>query len=115
MIFKKADTDILKKSFLATVITLSIYLTILKLYSIPIDTFLLPIIGILIALLIKIISTNEDSVIYIEVGLIIVLMVIMLLSYGYMNILAQHLIALIILAKFCLIASGWYIDKVKRM
>ncbi len=115
VLFKKADIDILKKSFLATVITLSIYLTILKLFAIPIDTFLLPIIGILIALLIKVISTNKDSVVYIEIGLISVLMLVMLLTYGYMNILATHLIALIILGKACLIVSGWYLDKIERI
>ena len=115
VLFKKADIDILKKSFLATVITLSIYLTVLKLFAIPIDTFLLPIIGILTALLIKIISANKDSIVYIEVGLISVLMLIMLLTYGYMNILATHLIALIILSKVCLIISGWYLDKIERI
>lgn len=114
-LLKKASPETLKKSFLATVITLSIYLTVLKLFSIPIDTFLLPIIGILVALLIKIISANKDSVIYIETGLIIILMLVMLLSYGYMNILATHLIALIVLSKLCLIGSGWYIDKVREI
>lgn len=115
VLFKKADIDILKKSFLATVITLSIYITVLKLFTIPIDTFLLPIIGILIALLIKIISTNKDSVVYIEVGLIGILMLVMLLTYGYINILATHLVALIILSKVCLIVSGWYLDKIGRI
>lgn len=114
-LLKKADSYILQKSLLATIITISIYLTVLKLFSIPIDTFLLPIIGILIALLIKMISANKDSVIYIESGLIIVLMLVMLLTYGYMNILATHLIALIVLSKLCLIGSGWYINKVKEI
>lgn len=114
-LFKKEDIDLLKKSFLATVITLSIYLTILKLFAIPIDTFLLPIIGILVALLIKVISVNKDSVVYIEVGLITILMLVMILAYGYMNILATHLIALIILSKVCLIISGWYLDNIEKI
>jgi len=67
-LLKKSDTDTLKKSFLTTVLTLSIYLTVLKIFAIPVDTFLLPIVGILTALLIKIISANRDSVIYIEIG-----------------------------------------------
>jgi preprotein translocase subunit SecD len=115
LLLKKADNETLKKSFLATIMTISIYLTVLKLFSIPIDTFLLPIIGILTALLIKIISTNRDSVVYIEVGLITVLMITMFLSYGYMNILATHLIPLVILSKLCLVVSGWYLDKVRRI
>jgi hypothetical protein len=114
-LLKKSDTDTLKKSFLTTVLTLSIYLTVLKIFAIPVDTFLLPIVGILTALLIKIISANRDSVIYIEVGLISTLMVVMLLGYGYMNILATHLMALIVLSKICLIISGSYLDKVKGM
>jgi len=114
-LIKKADPDILKKSFLATVITISLYLTILKLYPIPVDTFILPIVGILTALLIKIISANRDSVLYIEAGLIAVLTVVILLGYGYMTILATHLIGLIVLSKLCLIVTGWYLNKVKRI
>lgn len=114
-ILKKADSETLKKSFLATILTISIYLTVLKLFSIPVDTFLLPIAGILTALLIKTISANKDSVMYIEIVLITVLMIIMFLSYGYMNILARHLLFLIVLSKLCLVVSGWYLDKVRRM
>jgi hypothetical protein len=115
LLFKKGESDIVKKSFLATVITISIYLTVLKLFQIPIDTFLLPIIGILTALLIKIASANKDSVIYIETILVITLSLVILLSYGYMQPLATHLIGLIILSKLCLILSGWYLDKVKSI
>jgi preprotein translocase subunit SecD len=114
-LLRKSDPDTLKKSFLATILTIAIYLTFLKLFSIPVDTFILPIVGILTALLIKIISANKDSTLYIEVGLITVLITIMLLSYGYMNILATHLVALVVLSKLCLIISGWYLNKVKGM
>lgn len=115
LLFKKGELDIVKKSFLATVITISIYITVLKLFQIPIDTFLLPIIGILTALLIKITSANKDSIIYIETILVITLSLVILLSYGYMQPLATHLIGLIILSKLCLILSGWYLDKVKSI
>ena len=115
VLIKQSDYEILRKSFLSTVLSVSIYLTILKLLQIPIDTFLLPILVILTAVLIKILSENDDSIVYIEVGLIAILSLFTLLGIGYMPVLASNLIALIILSKICLILSGWYIDKVKNI
>jgi len=114
-LIKQSDFEILKKSFLATVLTISIYLTALKILQIPIDTFLLPIQAILIFILIKVLSENDDSVIYIESGLILSLLIIKILGIGYIPTLATNLIILILLAKLCVVISGWYIDKVREI
>ena len=114
-LIKQNDFEVLRKSFLATVLTISIYLTALKILQIPIDTFLLPIQAILTFILIKVLSENDDSVIYIESGLILSLLIIKILGIGYISILATNLIILILLSKLCVIISGWYIDKVRKI
>ena len=112
---KHNDMDELKKAFLASILTVSIYLAILKLFNIPVDTFLLPINAILIFVLIKMLVVNLDSVVYIEAGLIIIFLVVKILGGGYTEIMANTLIYLVILSKICLVASGWYLDKVKEI
>ena len=112
---KNAPLEMLSIPFLATLLTLSIYISVLKFLNIPVDTFLLPIIGIIIATLIKIVSANDDSVFYIEGAFLITLSVILLFGYGYIEILASHLFPLIVLSKLSLIISAWYINKVKRI
>jgi len=115
LLTKKATLEMLAVPFLATLLTLSIYLSVLKFFNIPVDTFLLPIIGIIVASLIKIVSANDDSIFYIEGGFLVTLSVILLFGYGYMEILANHLFPLIVLSKISLIASSWYINKLRRI
>ena len=115
LLIKQGDSELLRKSFLATVLTISIYLAILKLTQIPIDTFLLPIQAILTFILIKVLSENDDSVMYIEIGLIFVLILIKIFGIGYMSILSTNLITLVILSKLCLVITDWYINKVKEI
>jgi len=115
LLTKNATLEMLSIPFLATLLTLSIYISVLKFLNIPVDTFLLPIIGIIIATLIKIVSANDDSVFYIEGAFLVTLSVILLFGYGYIEILASHLFPLIVLSKLSLIISAWYINKVKRI
>ncbi len=115
LLTKNATLEMLSIPFLATLLTLSIYISVLKFFDIPVDTFLLPIIGIIIATLIKIVSANDDSVFYIEGAFLVTLSVMLLFGYGYMEILASHLFPLIVLSKLSLIISAWYINKVKRI
>jgi hypothetical protein len=115
LLTQKATLEMLPVPFLATLLTLSIYLSVLKFFNIPVDTFLLPIIGIIVASLIKIVSANDDSIFYIEGGFLVTLSVILLFGYGYMEILANHLFPLIVLSKISLIASSWYINKLRKI
>jgi hypothetical protein len=115
LLIKQSTFETLRKSFLATVLTIAIYITALKLLQIPVDTFILPIVGIMAFLLIKVLVENDDSVWYIESILLVVLLIIRLLGTGYMPVLATHLITVVILSKLCLIMSEWYIHKVKEI
>ena len=114
-ISKNASSSVLMKSFLATMLTISIYLTILKLLQIPVDTFLLPIEAILTMILIRVISENKDSVVYIDIILFGVLAILIFLGFGYVSIVARNMILLLALSKITLLLSGWYIYKVRKI
>lgn len=115
LISKIAPQDILIKSFLTTVLTMSIYLTILKLLQIPVDLFLLPIEAILTIILIRVISENRDSSIYIEFILLVILAFIAFLGIGFLSVVARNLLVLLAFAKILLVLSGWYIKKLKSI
>lgn len=114
-ISKNALREVLIKSLLATLLTISIYLTVLKLLQIPVDTFLLPIEAILAMVLIRVISENKDSVVYIDIILFVVLSILTFLGFGYISIVARNMILLLAISKITLVLSGWYINKVKRI
>ena len=114
-ISKNASKPVLIKSFLATILTISTYLTILKLLQIPVDTFLLPIEAILTMVLIRVISENKDSVVYVDIILFGVLVALTFLGFGYISIVARDMIALLAISKITLLLSGWYINKVRKI
>ena len=114
-ISKNASKPVLIKSFLATILTISTYLTILKLLQIPVDTFLLPIEAILTMVLIRVISENKDSVVYVDIILFGVLVVLTFLGFGYISIVARDTIFLLAISKITLLLSGWYINKVRKI
>lgn len=113
VLLKHDDVNMVKKALLASILTICIYLSILKIFNIPVDTFLLPIVAILTFLLIKTVVVNLDSVVYIEIALITVFLIVKTVGYGYAEILANHLIWLVLLSKVSLIASEWYLNKLK--
>ena len=115
VLLKHDDINMVKKALLASMLTICIYLSILKIFNIPVDTFLLPIVAILTFLLIKTLVVNLDSVIYIEIALITVFLIVKIVGYGYAEILASHLIWLVLLSKVSLIASEWYLNKLKEI
>lgn len=114
-ISKNAPKSVLMKSLLATMLTISLYLTILKLLQIPADTFLLPIEAILTMVLIRVISENKDSVVYIDIILFGVLAILIFLGFGYVSIVARNMILLLAISKITLLLSGWYIYKVRNI
>lgn len=114
-IFKYDTKTSLVKSFLATIITLTIYLTYIKLTQTPIDTFLLTITAILTTILIRALVSNRDSELYIVIGAIAILITINILGTGLMSIFAIEMIALIAISKLSLLISNWYIDNVRQV
>lgn len=114
-ISKTTSPDILLKSLLATTLTISIYLAFLKIFQIPVDTFMLSIEAILAIMVTRIIAEGKDSVFYIELFLLIVLASVIFLGNGFISIIAQDMLILTALAKLCLVISSWYINKVKKI
>jgi len=114
-ISKTTSPDILLKSLLATTLTISIYLAFLKIFQIPVDTFMLSIEAILAIMVTRIIAEGKDSVFYIELFLLIILSSVIFLGNGFISIIAQDMLILTALAKLCLVISSWYINKVKKI
>lgn len=112
---KSLPKEILLKAFIATVLTISIYLAFLKIFQIPVDTFMLSIEAMLAIIIAVVIAQNNDSVFYIEIFLLLVLTSIIFLGNGFISIIAQNTLVLTALAKLCLVISGWYINKVKKI
>lgn len=114
-ISKSTPTDILLKSLIATTLAISFYLAFLKISQIPVDTFMLSIVSILTIIITRVIAENNDSVFYIELFILIILGCVVFLGNGYISTVAQDTLLLTALAKVCLIISGWYINKVKKI
>lgn len=112
---KSLSKEVLLKAFIATVLTISIYLAFLKIFQIPVDTFMLSIEAMLAIIISIVIAENNDSVFYIEIFLILILAGIIFFGNGFISIIAQDMLILTALAKLCLVISGWYINKVKRI
>ena len=114
-ISKTTSSEILLKSLLATTLTISLYLAFLKIFQIPVDTFMLSIEAILAIMVTRIIAEGKDSVFYIELFLLIVLASVIFLGNGFISIIAQDMLILTALSKLCLVISAWYINKVKKI
>ena len=114
-ITKQTQPPILLKSLLATTLTISIYLSFLKIARIPIDTFLLPLETILVVIIAKVLSENKDSNFYIEIILLLTLTATIFLGNGFVSIIAQDMLMLTALTKLCMVISGWYINKIKKI
>jgi hypothetical protein len=112
---KSLPKEILLKAFIATVLTISIYLAFFKIFQIPVDTFMLSIEAMLAIIIAVVIAQNNDSVFYIEIFLLLVLASIIFLGNGFISIIAQNTLVLTALTKLCLVISGWYINKVKKI
>ncbi len=114
-ISKPTSRDILIKAMLATTLTISIYLSFLKISQLPVDTFVLAIEAVLVIVLTRVLAENKDSMICIELMLLLVCTTLIFLGSGYISIIALDMLLLTVLAKLCLLLSGWYINKVKKL
>ncbi len=103
------------KSLLATAVSISFYLAFLKIFNVPVDLNFLAIESILVVVMAYTLSENKDSHFYIELFLLILLGAMIFLTSGTLSQLAQDTLLLAALTKICLIVSGWYINKVKKI
>lgn len=106
---------VLLKSMLATILTISIYISFLKITQIPVDTFILPIEAILAIILTRVLAQNKDSILCIEIMILLACAAMIFLGNGYVAIVGQDILILTVLSKLCLLLSGWYINKVKKI
>ena len=114
-IFKHTTKDILIESFLSTVLTISSYLTLLKLLGIPVDSIMLPIVAMLAMIITRVISENGESNKYIVFGLTTTMLLTYLLGFGYLPIFATHMASVILLIICFVPFSKWYIYKVRNI
>lgn len=115
LISKTSPNDRIFKSLLATTLTISFYLTFLKIFNVPVDLNLLAVEAVLAIVMTYTLSENKDSHFYIELFLLILLGSTIFLATGTLSQLAQDTLLLAALSKICLFVSGWYINKVKKI
>ena len=115
LISKTTSNDRIFKSLLASTLTISFYLTFLKIFNVPVDLNMLAVEAVLVIVMSYTLSENKDSHFYIELFLLVLLGSIIFLTAGTLSQLAQETLLLAALTKICLVISGWYINKVKKI
>ncbi len=115
LLFKHRSKKTLITSFLTTLLTITFFLSYLKLSHIPIDTFLLAVQLILISIFILAIVENRDAELLLVIGGVVVFGIIALLGTGFLSLFAQAMIALIAFSKLAYLLVDWYLDNIKRI
>ena len=115
LLIDKTPKRILIESALATVITISCWISYLKIYSIPIDISILAIEVIAIIAILRITSENKESKVLVNVLLVLIASLAILLGSGFAKIFASNLFILILLGLIAQEISKIYIDKVREM
>lgn len=115
LIFKQFSKREIASSFLATVITLSTYITILKVQHISVYTLLLAIGAIMISIIIMILINNRESQKYILLSLFTIYLVTANLGTGFVHIFAKEMAVLTLIAVASIMLSKWYIGKIRKV
>ncbi len=114
LVVEKTRKSIILKSGVATVLTVSSWITYLKLSATPVDIFILALEVIVVAAIIRMIAENIDSRVHITLLLTFTSLLCILLGFGYVKIFANDLLILIILSNLSLLISTYYISKVRK-
>jgi hypothetical protein len=115
MVSKNTTKQRAMKALIATIISESLYIAFLKIFNVPVDLNYLAIEMILLVITTYVLSENKDSHFYIELFLLVLLASTIFLTSGILSQLAQNILLLTALAKICLIISGWYLNKIKKI
>ena len=110
LVVEKTRKSIILKSGVATVLTVSSWITYLKLSATPVDIFILALEVIVVAAIIRMIAENIDSRVHITLLLTFTSLLCILLGFGYVKIFANDLLILIILSNLSLLISTYYIS-----
>lgn len=115
VISKSIEKQRAAKALIATILSASLYIAFLKIFNVPVDLNYLAIEMILLVVTTYVLSENKDSHFYIELFLLILLASTIFLASGALSQLAQNVLLLAALSKICLIISGWYLNKIKKI
>lgn len=114
LLIEKTPKKILLISGLSTVLTISLWITYLKISEIPTDIFILALEVITVVALIRTITENIESRMFVTVLLSLISAVSIIFGSGYIKIFAYDLLILIILSNISIYTSDFYITNVKR-
>ncbi len=115
VISKSIEKPRAAKALIATILSASLYIAFLKIFNVPVDLNYLAVEMILLVVATYVLSENKDSHFYIELFLLILLASTIFLASGALSQLAQNVLLLAALSKICLIISGWYLNKIKKI
>ena len=115
VISKSIEKPRAAKALIATILSASLYIAFLKIFNVPVDLNYLAVEMILLVVTTYVLSENKDSHFYIELFLLILLASTIFLASGALSQLAQNVLLLAALSKICLIISGWYLNKIKKI
>jgi len=110
----KEDPQITSNSLFATLVTISGWISYLKISSTPVDTWLLALECILAVILIYVLIHNKESQISITTSLVISFFILMILGIGYMKIFGREMLLVLILCQFSIAFTKWYITNIKK-
>ncbi len=115
LIFKQSTPQKLLRSFLATVITISLYIAILKIQQIPVYTILLTLECMIASIATYMFEENKESRKFTLGILLLSLLIITFLGTGLMSEFAKGTICILLLSALSLKISKRYINKVRKI
>lgn len=114
LLIEKTPKDILLRSGIASIITVSVWITYLKITDTPVDIFLLALEVITTVAVIRIITENIESRMIVTVLIALISSICILLGSGYVKLFANDLLILMIVSNLSLSLSTFYILNVKK-
>lgn len=114
-LIEKTPKKILMVSALSTVITISLWVTYLKIMNLPTDVFLLAIEILSMIAILRITTENSESKIVVNVLLALIASLVAILGTGYAKIFASDLFVLLMLGIISQQIAWFYTTKVKNI
>lgn len=110
----KEDPQLTSTSLFATLLTIALWISYLKLSSTPVDTWLLAIECILAVMLIYILIHNKESQTAITTSLVLSFFILIILGIGYIRIFGREMLLVLILCQFSIVFTNWYLTNMKK-
>ena len=110
----KEDPLLTSTSLFATLLTIAMWISYLKLSSTPVDTWLLAIECIMVVILIYLLVHNKESQIAITTSLVLSFFILIILGIGYMKIFGREMLLVLILCQFSIVFTNWYLTNMKK-